>query len=658
MSNRDVWEPTGMGIKIPDMKGLIDFFKTYYEEEIIELANDYPEKDYIYIKFKDARNYSSGLAEALECGFEKISRILLTALADVDLIKYRDDIDVNKIRIRINGMPNYLKQPLRDLGQKDIRKLIFVDGFVRAVTDKEPKEVKTAFECLRCGHITFVEQTGTKFEEPFAGCEGENCGKKGPFRVDQSQCEYIDFQTIKIQESPDSTRGTKTRDIMVECEEELTNKVEPGDRVTVTGILALGQRTGKEGKITVHEKIIKALYIEKLDFGFDEYDLTSLDEEAILDLSRDPEIMDKIVKSVAPSIYGYENIKIAIALRLFSGVRKDLPDGTVLRGNIHIALIGDPGIAKSQLLRKAIHISPRGVFTSGKTSSAAGLTAAVVKDPLNDGWTLEGGAAVMASGGILAVDEIGQIREEDKSALHEVMEQGTVSVAKAGIVAMLQADCGILAAGNPKTGYFDRNNPFSEQVGLSPALWSRFDLIFIMLDDPDSKTDREISSHILMNHHIGGMIQNRAYSKCSAHTEEEVSQAKMEIEAPISEEMLIKYIAYARTNVYPVSAPEVGECIQEFYIDIRNMKIVSPRSPVPITARCLEALQRLSEASARMRLSDTVSKDDVELAKRVIVTSLKDVGIDLETGRLDAGIVNCGKSHSKVEKTQWLTVSY
>ena len=131
----------------------------------------------------------------------------------------------------------------------------------------------------------------------------------------------------------------------------------------------------------------------------------------------------------------------------------------------------------------------------------------------------------MASGGILAVDEIGQIREEDKSALHEVMEQGTVSVAKAGIVAMLQADCGILAAGNPKTGYFDRNNPFSEQVGLSPALWSRFDLIFIMLDDPDSKTDREISSHILMNHHIGGMIQNRAYSKCSAHTEEEVSQA-------------------------------------------------------------------------------------------------------------------------------------
>ena len=618
MSNRDVWEPTGMGIKIPDMKGLIDFFKTYYEEEIIELANDYPEKDYIYIKFKDARNYSSGLAEALECGFEKISRILLTALADVDLIKYRDDIDVNKIRIRINGMPNYLKQPLRDLGQKDIRKLIFVDGFVRAVTDKEPKEVKTAFECLRCGHITFVEQTGTKFEEPFAGCEGENCGKKGPFRVDQSQCEYIDFQTIKIQESPDSTRGTKTRDIMVECEEELTNKVEPGDRVTVTGILALGQRTGKEGKITVHEKIIKALYIEKLDFGFDEYDLTSLDEEAILDLSRDPEIMDKIVKSVAPSIYGYENIKIAIALRLFSGVRKDLPDGTVLRGNIHIALIGDPGIAKSQLLRKAIHISPRGVFTSGKTSSAAGLTAAVVKDPLNDGWTLEGGAAVMASGGILAVDEIGQIREEDKSALHEVMEQGTVSVAKAGIVAMLQADCGILAAGNPKTGYFDRNNPFSEQVGLSPALWS----------------------------------------KCSAHTEEEVSQAKMEIEAPISEEMLIKYIAYARTNVYPVSAPEVGECIQEFYIDIRNMKIVSPRSPVPITARCLEALQRLSEASARMRLSDTVSKEDVELAKRVIVTSLKDVGIDLETGRLDAGIVNCGKSHSKVEKTQWLTVSY
>ena len=171
-------------------------------------------------------------------------------------MKYRDDIDVNKIRIRINRMPNYLKQPLRDLGQKDIRKLICVDGFVRAITDKEPKEVKIAFECLRCGHITFVEQTGTKFEEPFAGCEDGTCGKKGSFRVDKSLCEYVDFQTIKLQESPDSTRGTKTRDIMVECEKELTNKVEPGDHVTVTGILILKQRIGKEGKITVHEMII------------------------------------------------------------------------------------------------------------------------------------------------------------------------------------------------------------------------------------------------------------------------------------------------------------------------------------------------------------------------------------------------------------------
>ncbi len=370
--------------------------------------------------------------------------------------------------------------------------------------------------------------------------------------------------------------------------------------------------------------------------------------------------MDKIIKSIAPSICGYETIKKAIAFQLFSGVRKYLPDGTVLRGNIHIALIGDPGIAKSQLLRKSVHISPRGVFTSGtsgKTSSAAGLTAAVVKDPFNDGWTLEGGAAVMASGGILAVDEIGQIREEDKSALHEVMEQGTVHIAKAGINTMLQADCGLLAAGNPKTGYFDRAIPFSEQLGLSPALWSRFDLIFIMLDDPDPKTDREVSSHILMNHYIGGMIQNKTHSKFSAHTEEEVDQAKMEIAAPIGEEMLRKYIAYARMNVYPVTTPEVWEHIQQFYLDIRSVKSIDARSPVPITARCLEALQRLSEASARMRLSDTVSREDVEFAKKVFIVSLKDVGIDVETGKLDAGIVNCGKSRSQAEKMKLSIVS-
>jgi replicative DNA helicase Mcm len=206
-----------------------------------------------------------------------MSQILLTALDDVNLIKYKDNIDVNKIRIRVNGMSN-LKRPLRDLGQKDIGKLVCVDGFVRAITDKEPKEVKTAFECQRCGHITYVKQTGMKIEEPFAGCENDTCRKNGPFGVEKSLCEYVDFQTIKIQESPDSTRGTKTRDIIVECDEELTNKVEPGDRVTVTGILTLRQRTGRDGKITVHEKIVQALSIEKLDFGFDEYDLTPADK--------------------------------------------------------------------------------------------------------------------------------------------------------------------------------------------------------------------------------------------------------------------------------------------------------------------------------------------------------------------------------------------
>lgn len=314
MSNRDVWEPTGMGIKIPYLTELTDFFETYYDEEIIELANEYPDKNYLYIKFMDARKYSYGLAEALECRFYKIHPILLTALADVGPVKY-NNIDVNKIQIRITGMPNYLKRSLRDLGKRDTNKLICVDGFVRAITDKEPKEVKTAFQCLRCGHITYVKQTGIKVKGPFAGCEDETCKKNGPFVVDKFLCEYVDFQTIKIQESPDSARGTKSWDIMVECDEELTNKVEPGDRVTVSGILTLRQRTGKEGKTTVHEKVIQALSIEKLDLGFDEYNLTSLDKEAILDLSRDPKIINKIIKVL---LLLFMDMKISKKLSLFS----------------------------------------------------------------------------------------------------------------------------------------------------------------------------------------------------------------------------------------------------------------------------------------------------------------------------------------------------
>jgi replicative DNA helicase Mcm len=655
--NNDIWEPTEIGIKIPQLKGLTYFLETYCKEEISELVMKYPHKNSIYIDFRKVIRFSNGLREALENKFEQMSLKLQMALADVDLIQCSiKKINVTKIKFRINEIPTDYKQRLRDLGTKEIGKLVCVDGFARVVTNTESKEVKTAFKCLRCGHITFVEPDGNTSEEPYF-CENTTCGKSGPFKKEISLTEFVDFQRIIIQESPDSTRGTKTRDMIIECDEELTNQIEPGERITVIGILTLRQ-TEKDRKKTVHEKIIKALSIEKQNVGFDDYILTESDEEIIIKLSRDPKIKENIIGSIAPSIHGHDRIKKGLALQLFSGVRKILPDGTTERGNIHAVLIGEPSTSKSQLLRKIVSLIPRGVFSSGQTSSGVGLTASVVRDPLSDGWILQGGAVVIASGGILAIDEIGQIKEEDKSALHEVMEQGTVSIAKAGIVSKLQADCAVLAAGNPKKGYFDRNDKTqhpSEQIGLPPALWSRFDLTFLVLDDPDPIIDKEISNHILRNHLVGGMIQNRLHSKNPIYTEEKVKEAKLEIEAPISEEILTKYIAYARTKVFPVATSlEIRESIQNFYLDIRKMKSADPTSPVPITPRSLGALQRLSEASARMRLSNIISEEDVQFAMEVMRSSLIDLGMD-ENNRLDANLLNGLPSQSQQEKIECIT---
>lgn len=652
---RDLFDLVNTGVKIPYPQEITNFLETYCEDEIYALANEYPDKNSFYIKHRDVCIFSEGLRQAIENHFFKIEPIIKQALAEVKALKYREDVEelIESVKIRISCVFGALKQPIRDLGKKDIGKLVCVDGYARLVSDANPRSVYTAFECLRCGHINTIYHDGEKFHEP-KFCESETCGKTGPFVEDVEASGWVDYQRIQIQELPDSTIGTKAQDIIVECEEDLTNKIKPGDRITVVGILKLRPKYANGSRKTINEKIIYALSIEKTDLGFEDYILTQSDEEKILQLSKDPEILDKIINSVAPSIYGYKDIKEAIALHLFSGVKKYLPDGSTQRGVIHIGLIGDPGGAKTQLLRRSTQISPRGVFTSGRTASAAGLTAASVKDPMNEGsWILEGGAAVMASGGTLAVDEIGQARDEDKSALHEVMEQGTVSVAKAGNVTMLKADCGMLIAGNPDTGFFDRNVGFADQINLPPALWSRIDLLFIVLDNPNPQLDTAISNHILRNHRIGGMIQNRERSKNPIFSDAEIQEVKAEIEAPISEELLRMYIAYARMYIFPVTSKEISDYITDFYVNVRKMKLNDPSNPVPITARSVEAVQRIAEAHARMRLSEMITKEDVDAAKRIITVSLKDVGMD-EKGTLDASIVYSGKSKSQRDKIRWL----
>jgi replicative DNA helicase Mcm len=306
-------------------------------------------------------------------------------------------------------------------------------------------------------------------------------------------------------------------------------------------------------------------------------------------------------------------------------------------------LVGDPGVAKSQLLRYVADVAPRGIYTSGKGTTAAGLTAAAVKDDFGGGrWMLEAGMLVLADGGVAVVDELDKMTPEDRSAMHEALEQQTVSVAKAGITATLNARCPVLAAANPKWGRFTPERTISEQIDLPPTLLSRFDVIYSIQDRPDQARDRILASRILQSHQEG---EAREVMRATEGLPVPSSTA------PFPPDFLRKYIAWARRNVRPVLSADALKTLEDFYVRIRRQG-EEPNAPVPITARQLEALVRLSEASARARLSPTVDREDSERAIRIVEGFLRRVSTS--EGKLDIDILATGVSHSQRERAELL----
>ncbi|MBN2488083.1 MAG: minichromosome maintenance protein MCM, partial [Methanosarcinaceae archaeon] len=412
-----------------------EFFKRYYWDDLIQLANEYPDQRSITVDFTDLENYEQELADELLQHPDDVIPSAEQALQEIELPVEKSLSDAHVQFIKI---PN--KISIRDLRSKHLLAFIAIEGMIRKATEVRPKITNAAFLCMRCEHVTFLPQTSQKFAEPHE-CENETCGRKGPFKIVIEQSTFIDAQKLQVQESPEKLKGgSQPQSLDIDAEDDLAGIASPGARVVVNGILRSHQRTLREGKSPFYDLVLHANSIEYMDKEFDELEISSEEEEQILELGRNPEIFRKINDSIAPSIYGYEDIKEALALQLFSGVPKNLPDGTRVRGDIHMLLVGDPGIAKSQLLRYMVKLAPRGVFASGKSASSSGLTASAVKDDLGDGrWTLEAGALVMADMGIAAIDEMDKMRNEDKSALHEAMEQQTISVAKAGIIATLKS---------------------------------------------------------------------------------------------------------------------------------------------------------------------------------------------------------------------------
>ncbi|MFC7155807.1 LAGLIDADG family homing endonuclease [Halomarina halobia] len=396
-----------------------EFYRTYYRNEIGELARKYPnDQRSLYISWNDLYRFNPELADQYRNQPGQLQEYAEEALRLYDLPV---DVSLGQAHVRIRDLDRTTE--IRAIRARHRGQLISVQGIVRKATDVRPKIQQAAFECQRCGTLTRIPQTGGDFQEPHE-CQG--CERQGPFRINFDQSEFVDAQKLRVQESPEGLRGGETpQNIDVHVEDDITGEVTAGDHVKVTGILRLDQQESGQKKSAMFDIFMEGIAIEIEDEQFEEMDITDEEKREIVDLSGESDIYERMVASMAPSIWGYEEEKLAIILQLFSGVTKHLPDGSRIRGDFHMLLIGDPGTGKSALLQYVRNIAPRSVYTSGKGSSAAGLTAAAVRDDFGEGqqWTLEAGALVLADQGIAAIDELDKMRSEDRSAMHEALEQ-------------------------------------------------------------------------------------------------------------------------------------------------------------------------------------------------------------------------------------------
>ena len=593
-----------------------EFFATSYKDDVFEILEKYPDERSLTVNYQSLEMFDPDLADLLIEKPEEVIEAAQIAIKNIDpLVK---DADIN---IRFENLSNII--PLKDLLSKYIGTFVAADGIVRKTDEIRPRIETGVFECRGCMRLHEVEQTsGNHIIEPSLCSE---CGGRS-FRLLQEESKYIDTQTARMQEPLENlSGGTEPKQMLMILEDDLVDELNPGDKVRITGTL----KTFREERSGKFKNYIYVNHIEPLEQEFEELHLSEEDEEKIIELSQDPKIYEKIIKSTAPSIKGYREVKEAIALQLFGGASKQLEDETKLRGDIHILIVGDPGIGKSQILKYVSRLAPRSIYTSGKGTSGAGLTAAAVRDELG-GWSLEAGALVLGDQGNVCVDELDKMRSEDRSALHEALEQQTVSIAKAGIMATLNSRCSVLAAANPKFGRFDSYKVLAEQIDLPAPIISRFDLIFVIEDKPNKEKDSELAEHILKTHQY------------------------TTIDYEIEPELLRKYIAYARKNVNPRLTEEANEVLKELYVSTRNSN-PEEQSAVPITARQLEAIIRLAEASAKVKLKDKVEKEDAEKAVKLQMACLTKIGVDPDTGEFDIDRVGDGTPKSDRDKIQSVT---
>ncbi|GLJ18929.1 hypothetical protein SUGI_0338540 [Cryptomeria japonica] len=494
---------------------------------------------------------------------------------------------------------------LREVKASHIGQLVKVMGIVTRCSDVKPLMQVAVYTCEECGFEIYQEVTARTFM-PLFECPSNRCrtnNAKGNLILQLRASKFLKFQEAKIQElSEHVPKGHIPRSMTVHMRGELTRKVGPGDLVEISGIFLpmpyTGFRAMKAGLVA--DTYLEAMSITHFKKRYEEYVLQGDEQEQIERLAEDGDIYNKLARSLAPEIFGHEDVKKALLLLLVGAPTRKLKDGMKIRGDLHVCLMGDPGVAKSQLLKHMVSVAPRGVYTTGRGSSGVGLTAAVQRDPVTSEMVLEGGALVLADMGICAIDEFDKMDETDRTAIHEVMEQQTVSIAKAGITTSLNARTAVLAAANPAWGRYDLRRTPAENINLPPALLSRFDLMWLILDKADMDSDLEMARHVLYVH-----------QKC------EPPPLGF---APLDSSILRAYIAAARRTV-PTVPKDLTEYIASAYAAMRQEEAQSDAPHSYTTARTLLSILRISMALARLRFSDTVAQSDVDEALRMMQMS-------------------------------------
>jgi len=534
----------------------------------------------------------------------------------------RYEVITKEIHVRITDLP--LVEELRSLRQLHLNQLIRTSGVVTSSTGVLPQLSLIKYDCDKCNYILgpFVQ---TQNQETKPGVCPE-CQSRGPFNINMEETLYKNYQRVTMQESPGKVpagRLPRSKDAILLGD--LCDTCRPGDEIELTGVYTNnydGSLNTAQG-FPVFATVIMANHVYRKDETNATKSMTDEDIKAIVALSKDERIGERIVASIGPSIFGHEDIKRALALALFGGQAKDKSDKHKVRGDINALLCGDPGTAKSQFLKYVEKVAPRAVFTTGQGASAVGLTAYVQRSPVTQEWTLEAGALVLADKGVCLIDEFDKMSDQDRTSIHEAMEQQTISISKAGIVTSLKARCSVLAAANPIGGRYDPSMTFSENVDLTEPILSRFDILCVVRDTVDPTGDEHLARFVVGSHMRNHPLAEEAdVERMEAIEKKLASATNLAGVDKIPQDLLRKYILYARERVHPKLHDMDQDKIAKMYSELRRESMAT--GSVPITVRHIESMIRIAESHAKMHLREFVRDDDVNMAIRVMLESFID----------------------------------